>query len=81
MDYINRFLDYIVNPVIYFLFGLALVYFLFGVAMFIRGAESEDARDTGRQHMLWGIIGLAIMVSVYGILRVVAGTLGVQNPF
>lgn len=81
MTYINRFIDAIVNPVIYLLFGLALVYFLFGVFMFVRGADDEEARNTGRQHMLWGIVGLAIMVSVYGILRIVAGTVGVAAPF
>ena len=81
MIYINRFLQYIVNPIIYLLFGLALIYFLYGVFVFIRGASSEDARDTGRTHMLWGVVGLAIMISVYGILQIIAGTVGGSLPF
>ena len=53
------------------MFAAALVYFVFGVILFIRDANSEDGRATGKQHLLWGIVGLAIMVSVYGILSIV----------
>ena len=80
MEYLARFIDNIVNPVIYFIFGLALLYFLYGVLVFIINAADESARDTGKKHMLWGVIGLFIMVSVYGIIRVVIGTLGADVP-
>lgn len=79
MDYINRFLDQIVNPIIVFIFALALVYFLYGMVVFIANADNEDARDTGKKHMLWGVVGLFIMVSVYGILKIVIGTMGVSS--
>lgn len=79
MEYINRFLDQIVNPVIVFIFALALVYFLYGLVVFIANADNEEARSTGRQHMLWGVVGLFIMVSVYGILKIVIGTVGAKN--
>lgn len=80
MVYLNRFVDNIVNPVIYFLFAIALLYFLYGVLVFIINADDETARDTGKKHMLWGIIGLFIMVSVYGILGLIIGTIGAQAP-
>lgn len=79
MEYINRFLDQIVNPIIILLFALALVYFLYGLVVFIANADSDEARDTGKSHMLWGIIGLFIMVSVYGILKIVIGTVGISS--
>lgn len=79
-DYINKFVGAIVNPLIVFLFALALVYFLYGVFVFIRGADSEEVRDTGKKHMLWGLVGLFIMVSVYGILSIVIGTVGATPP-
>ena len=80
MVYLNRFVDNIVNPVIYFLFAIALLDFLYGVLVFIINADDETARDTGKKHMLWGIIGLFIMVSVYGILGLIIGTIGAQAP-
>ena len=65
----------IVDPVIYFLFALALLYFLYGVLEIIRNAESEEARKTGQQHVLWGVVGMFIMISFYGIMHVICNTI------
>lgn len=81
MIYLSRFVDNIVNPLIYFLFAIALLYFLYGVLVFILNADDESKRDIGKKHMLWGIIGLFIMVSVYGILGLIIGTVGVRNEY
>ena len=80
MQYLSRFIDNIVNPIIYFLFAIALLYFLYGVLIFIINADDESARATGKTHMFWGIIGLFIMVSVYAILGMVIGTVGADTP-
>ena len=77
MEYINRFIQNIVDPAIYFIFALALLYFIYGMVLFIKGADDEEARTTGRRHMLWSVVGLAIMVSVYAILAIITGTVGV----
>lgn len=61
----------IVNPIIIFLIVLALVVFLWGIAEFVRGADNASSRETGKIHMLWGIIGLFIMVSAYAIMKIV----------
>lgn len=55
---------------------LAVVYFLWGVVQFILGAESEEKRREGQMHMFYGIIGLFIMVSVFGIMSVICNTIG-----
>lgn len=80
MVYLNRLITSIVNPIIYFLFAVALLYFLYGVLIFIINADDEKARETGKKHMFWGVIGLFIMVSVYGILGIVLGTVGATPP-
>lgn len=64
----------ILNPLFTLLFAVAVVYFLYGVFEFIRGQGSEDARKIGAQHLLWGVIGMAIMVSAYGIIHLICGT-------
>ena len=74
--YLQSFIYNIVNPIIYFLFALAFLYFLYGVLIFIINADDESKRAIGKQHMFWGLIGLFIMVSVYGILDVVISTMG-----
>jgi hypothetical protein len=68
-----------VSPVIALLFALAVLLFLWGIAEFIRDAGSEDGRTKGKQNMIWGIVGIFIMVSVFGIIRVIENTIG-TNP-
>ena len=65
----------IINPIIVLLFSLALLYFLWGVFDFVRNSSSEDKRNDGKQHMLWGIIGMAIMVSAFGIVNLICNTI------
>jgi len=69
----------ILNPLIEMSFVVALGVFLFGVMEFIRGADNEEQRSKGKQHMLWGIIGLLIMLSVFGIITLLTNTFGIQG--
>ncbi len=64
----------IINPLIYLLFAIAVVYFLYGVAEFLMNGENDEKRTSGKQHMLWGVIGLTIMIGVFTIIRVVLTT-------
>ena len=69
----------ILNPLIEMAFVIALVVFLFGVMEFLRGANNEEKRRAGKEHMLWGIVGLLIMLSVYGIITLLMTTFGIQG--
>ncbi|MEK7585028.1 MAG: hypothetical protein AAB455_00730 [Patescibacteria group bacterium] len=66
----------IVDPLISFLFVFGLVIFLYGVWEMIRGGESNEARAQGKQHIIWGIIGMFIMISFWGISNLICGTIG-----
>jgi hypothetical protein len=66
----------IINPIIALLFALAFVIFLWGVAQMIRHADSEKDRAAGQQHILWGVIGMFIMVAVKGIIAIISTTFG-----
>lgn len=68
---------YIINPIIVTLFVLATIYFLIGLIRFFLPNESD--RETGKRHMVWGLVGMFIMISVFGIMRVIVNTFGV-NP-
>ncbi len=69
----------IINPLIEFSFIIALVIFLYGVMQFIRGAEKSADRETGKQHMIWGIVGFLIMLGVYAIISITTRTLGITG--
>ena len=66
----------VINPLILFLFAVAMVYFLYGLAQYFLNPNSEEIRKSSKSHMLWGIIGLFIMVAVFGIMRLILGTVG-----
>jgi len=65
----------IITPIIYLLFALAVVYFVWGVMVFIQNAGNPEERKKGYDHMIWGIIGIFVMVSAIGIINIITGTL------
>ena len=69
----------IINPLIIFLFALALAYFLYGLVEFIANGANDEKKTTGKSHMLWGVVGLTIMMGVWFIMGVVLNTLGIEG--
>lgn len=68
----------IINPLILFLFALAIVFFLYGVLEFILNQENEEKKTAGKSHMIWGVIGIVIMLGVWGILGIILNTLNIS---
>lgn len=71
MTIIQKVNDAILTPIIVLLFALATGYFLFGLMKFIMNQDNDEAQSEGKKHMLWGVVGIAIMVSVWGILNLI----------
>ncbi len=69
----------IVNPLIAFLFALAVVYFLYGVFQFFSNQKNEESKTTGKNHMLWGVVGITIMVGIWAILNIILSTFGIDK--
>jgi tellurite resistance protein TehA-like permease len=73
---LNQISRYIIDPIIILIFGVAMVVFLYGIFKFIRSADNPTERDEGKRNMFWGLIGMTIMVSAFGIINLIAGTVG-----
>src|SRR3989344_402085 len=69
----------IINPLITLLFALAMVFFLYGMVEFLFNQANEEKKTSGKSHMLWGIIGITIMMGVWAILGIVLNTLGIPE--
>ena len=76
LTFVGNISRYILNPLIALLFGLATAYFIYGVLLYIWNPDNEEARETGRRSMVWGVIGMFVMVSVFGIMRLLISTIG-----
>lgn len=59
--------------------ALAVVYFLWGVTQYIMKAGDEEAQKGARDTMIWGIIAIFVMVSVWGLVNLLQNTFGVQQ--
>lgn len=55
--------------------GCALLFFFWGLAKFIFNAGDAKGNQEGRQLMLWGVVALFVLLSVWGLVRFVQETL------
>ncbi len=70
----------IVFPLITLFLAIAVLVFLWGAFNFVTNADDDEARKKGKRHMVFGLLGLLIMISALSILRIAAGTFGVDGP-
>jgi len=73
-DVLKFFVDLINNYLVPLIISLALIYFLWGVAKYIQKPDEK-----GREMILWGLIGLFVMVSVWGLVNLLGGTFNLIN--
>ena len=59
--------------------ALALIFFFYGLAKYILNASDEEKKKEGRAIMIWGIIALFVIVSVWGLVRVIGNTFNIDR--
>ena len=68
------------NVLVPVLFAVAFMVFLWGAFdVFILGAQSEEIKEKGKNLMLWGLIGFFVMVSIWGLVNILTGTVSFGN--
>ena len=70
----------VINPLIVLVFAIAFLIFFWGIFQFISKAGESTEREAGKKKILYGLIGMFVMFSAYGLIRVVLGTFGVSQP-
>lgn len=79
-DFIDAGYSIINSILIPLAFLIALLYFFWGVAQYIRsGAGDEKGAAEGRKVMIWGIVGLFIAASIWGIITFIRKELGIPD--
>lgn len=79
-EIVKKIEEVILFPLMTLMMAVALLVFLWGMYQYVYNAEEQSARATARTHMMYGIIGLVVMVSAYAILKIAAMTFGVDIP-
>lgn len=68
------------NIIVPVLFAVAFIVFLYGAFdTFILGANNEEVKEHGKNLMLWGLIGFFVMVSIWGLVNILTGTVSFGN--
>jgi len=69
----------IINALMPFIVGLAVLFFMWGVFQFVKSSGNEDEITEGRNRMIYGIIAIFVMVSVWGFVNLLDETFGLQS--
>ncbi len=90
VPFLHRLSDLIINPILMLAFGIAFMYFLYSVVKFLRIDAADKSREEAKYAILWSLVGMLVMFSVYGLIRFVLATFGIDpyddslinaNPF
>jgi hypothetical protein len=72
-------IGYINHVFVPLLFAVAFIVFLYGVfKYFILGGDEAENHKTGATYVMYGIIGFAIMVSVWGLVNIAVNIFGLD---
>jgi uncharacterized membrane protein len=71
----------IINPILALIFAAGLLVFVYGIVEYMWGLSTEGKNSPeGKMHMLWGLVGMFVMVSAYALIQIIANTLNVSLP-
>ena len=68
----------ILNAIIPVLIALGVVYFVWGVITYVISSD-EEAKKAGRNRIIYGIIGLAVIIGLWGLVNILKNTFGLGN--
>lgn len=77
-DVFNYATCFINSSVIPLIASLAVAIFIWGIIQYVINNEEEAKKEKGKQFMIWGIIGLAVMVGVWGLVSILGSTFGIK---
>lgn len=79
IPFLNKVNDLILNPLILLVFAVSVIIFMYGVVRFLSLEDGDKAKVEARNAIIWGLVGMAIMFSVYGIIKFILATFGISN--
>ena len=73
--------EHLLGPIAALLFGVAIVFFVWGIIQLMQNSDSTDGIAKGKRNIIYGLIGIVIMLSVLGIKNIVVNSIpGAQDP-
>jgi hypothetical protein len=83
IDSVGNILDFltclIISSIVPLLFAIATVGFIWGVMQMVINPDDAEKRKQGKQYMIWGILAIFVMVSIWGLVQIITNTFGIQT--
>lgn len=73
-DLINWFTCLLINSVVPLLVTLAVTGFIYGIVKFFMNPDNEEGRKKGKSFMMWGLVTLFVIVSIWGLVGILSNT-------
>ena len=80
-EFLNKINQFILNPLILLAFVIAFLVFVWGIFQFIASQTTDTGREEGKRKIFWGIFGMFVMFSAYGLIHLILGTFGISASF
>lgn len=69
----------ILNKIVPFLIGLAVFIVIWGIITYVTHAAEEEKREEARRFVLWGIVGVFMMLSVWGFVNILLNSFTLER--
>ena len=77
LGYMIDSITYLILDAIPVLMSIAVMVFFWGIVKFMTHAGDERSHDQGKNLMIWGMVGLFVMVALWGIVGYIQDTLNI----
>lgn len=81
LNYASRLLDQakgLLDQLVVFLIALAVVWFIWNVIRYTMSSD-EEKKGAAKTQMIWGIIAIAVIVSIWGLVAILQNIFGVGD--
>jgi uncharacterized membrane protein YidH (DUF202 family) len=78
LELIDR-MNSIGSRIIPFLIGIAVFIIILGIVGYVRDGSNEEKRAEGRMFVLWGVISVFLMLSIWGLVNILVNSFNLNN--
>ncbi len=71
---LSNFIVTTINTLVVFLVGLGVFFFIFGLVKYATSGDDETKIKEARDYIVYGLLGIAIMMTVWGLVKIVSNT-------
>lgn len=75
---VTKFITDFISPASKLILAAAVVYFMWNIFQVIKNSDNPKELETFKTKAVWGIVAIAVMVSVWGLVNFVTSSAGLD---